>query len=281
MKVCAGIVTYNPDIDLLKKNISQIILQVDRVVLCDNGSINISELENVLNTFEKVKLIIFKENKGIATALNMLCRWAVQHRYDWILTLDQDSICPKELVSQLLRDVKKDTGIVAPRIIYKDNEKYLSKPKSQFEYVEWVITSASLTNLVAWKTVNGFDEWLFIDGVDYDFCIRLRRSGYMIIQDNRVTLYHELGKLKCRRLFGRTIYVTNHSPFRYYYMVRNGFYLKKKLHRGTPWIKTFKLLLKIILFEGDKMKKIEAIKKALSYANKGGRGASNSASFHL
>ena len=39
-KICAGIVLYNPEIDLLKKNIEAIADQVDCIYLFDNGSKN-------------------------------------------------------------------------------------------------------------------------------------------------------------------------------------------------------------------------------------------------
>ena len=64
---------------------------------------------------------------------------------------------------------------------------------------------------------------------------------------------HELGNLNCIRLFGKTIYVTHHSPQRKYYMVRNSIYLKKKLGSGTPARDVIKLIAKTLLFEKKKM----------------------------
>jgi GT2 family glycosyltransferase len=63
------------------------------------------------------------------------------------------------------------------------------------EYVDFCITSASCTNLNAWKNVGGFDEWLFIDLVDNDFCKRIIVSGYKILRINSLVLDQEFGKI--------------------------------------------------------------------------------------
>ena len=61
--ICAGIVLYNPDIDKLTKNINSIINQVSVVLLQDNGSSNIKEIEKLINQWENVKLIHNPANK--------------------------------------------------------------------------------------------------------------------------------------------------------------------------------------------------------------------------
>lgn len=46
----------------------------------------------------------------------------------------------------------------------------------------------------------------------------LNKTGYKICRVNTVSLLHELGNLKCRKIAERMIYVTNHSAFRRYDM---------------------------------------------------------------
>ena len=55
--ICAGIVLYNPDIDKLTNNINSIINQVSVVLLQDNGSSNIKEIEELIKQWENVKII--------------------------------------------------------------------------------------------------------------------------------------------------------------------------------------------------------------------------------
>lgn len=46
-RICAGIVTYNPDIPILKRNISSLNSQVNLIIIFDNGSMNYKEIINI------------------------------------------------------------------------------------------------------------------------------------------------------------------------------------------------------------------------------------------
>ena len=251
-KICAGIVTYNPDILRLKKNISNIANQVKTIIIFDNGSENINNIIELISCYSNVYILNNPENKGIAYALNKIFEWGKKNNFEWVLTLDQDSVVLGDLIDNY-EFISEKNAIVAPNILYKDNEQYKEIHDHDYEYVSWAITSASLTQLKAWEEIGGFDEYLFIDKVDYDFCVRLRCKGYFLVRTYKVTLDHELGNLNCIRLFGKTIYVTHHSPQRKYYMVRNSIYLKKKLGSGTPARDVIKLIAKTLLFEKKKM----------------------------
>lgn len=257
--VYAGIVTFNPDIQVLKKNIDSITKQVQSVVIFDNGSRNVNQIKKLISNYKACICIYSRTNKGIAYALNKLCEWGVEHRFNWILTLDQDSISPSNLVDCLKKYTGSKVAIVAPNIVYKNNEQYTHYSKNSYEIVPWAITSASLTNLKVWRKIDGFDEWLFIDGVDYDYGIRANKAGYRIIRIYDAQLYHELGNLKCISMLGKVIYVTNHSAFRKYYMTRNTIYLRNKLKTGKPVRTIVKYLAKVVFFEDDKKDKMCSI----------------------
>lgn len=272
MEVCAGIVTYNPDIELLRENIDSIINQTKQIVIYDNGSANLKLIEQLVLNYDDGTLLKGKENKGIAYALNRLCEWSIENGYDWILTLDQDSISPRNLIETLTRYADKDVAVVSPNIVYKNNESFAIKKEIRYEEVEWTITSASLTNLKVWKELDGFDEWLFIDGVDYDFGVRANAEGYKVIRCFDAELLHELGNLKCKKIFGKTIYVTNHFAWRKYYMARNNVYLNHKLHKGNPGKTISKYIIKTFVFEDNKMEKVASIIRGVSDGLKAIRG---------
>ena len=70
----AGIVTFNPDIELLRKNIEAICAQVDLVIIVDNGSRNLEDIRPLADAHH-CKLIPNAQNEGIATALNQIALW--------------------------------------------------------------------------------------------------------------------------------------------------------------------------------------------------------------
>ena len=64
----AGIVTYNPDIDILNINIKSIRGQLETVIIVDNGSKNFEEIERLAGE-HNIQIISNQKNFGIAAAL--------------------------------------------------------------------------------------------------------------------------------------------------------------------------------------------------------------------
>ena len=268
-RICAGIVTFNPDIELQKKNIEAIAPQLEKVYVCDNNSENILEISKLIEVYRhKAILIKLPENRGIAYALNTLCEKALTEGYDLILTLDQDTLTPLRLISVLSCYAKNNVAIVSPNIIYKNNERFSIVRTTEYDEVESTITSASLTNLKVWQQIGGFDNELFIDYVDYDFCYRAGNAGYKIIRVNKISILHELGKMKCMKIFGIVVHATNHPANRYYFMTRNMLIVKEKDKKGKPNTEITKLVLKIIFFEHGKAAKLHAVWKGLIHFRK-------------
>ena len=105
MKVIAGIVLYNPNIERLKLNIEAIQNQVCKIILYNNNSkFNIDD--DILK-FNNVILINGETNIGISGALNYIAK-KYNEEYDWMLTLDQDSICPENLISEYKKYLNLD-----------------------------------------------------------------------------------------------------------------------------------------------------------------------------
>lgn len=83
MKYIAGIVLYNPDLGRLKENIESICKQVDKVILIDNGSDNIREIEDLIKEYLNCILLKNGENMGIAYALNQILKYAYENDVKW------------------------------------------------------------------------------------------------------------------------------------------------------------------------------------------------------
>ena len=90
MKTILGvIITYNPNLDLLKKNINSFIASVNEVLIIDNGSESFSDLFQLENN--NIKILSNASNLGIADGLNRALLYAEENHFDYILTMDQDS----------------------------------------------------------------------------------------------------------------------------------------------------------------------------------------------
>lgn len=270
--IIAGVVTYNPEIPLLQKNLSALLELVDQVILVDNCSVNLNDIKLVVEYVDRITLIENHSNMGIACALNEIMEKAIDHGYSWVLTMDQDSIAPDNLISEYEKYLDSSVGILCP-IIYDRNKK--QKPMiylGTHEIIE-CITSGSLVNVSAWQKVNGFDEKLFIDGVDFDFCERLRKAGYRILEVGTIILSHAIGNITMRKFLFWDVSVKNHSAFRKYYIARNTIYLAKKNGSVVRLVKSYLQVVKqiavVTLYEQDKKQKLTAICKGMIEGIKG------------
>lgn len=263
--ICAGIVTYLPDIQRLWENIDAVSGQVDRVFVVDNGSQNVDDIRNLTEQYLNVELIRNVRNEGIAHALNQIIAKAERDHYGWALTLDQDSVCHKELVRNYLRYIDGSMGMLICDIVDRNYEMKRKIPTDFLEDVEKCITSGCLTNVKAVIHAGGFDEKLFIDMVDYDMCHSLRKLGYRIVNMHFEGLLHEVGKSKKYHISGFAFVVNNHSAQRKYTITRNSVYLIKK-HGLNPILEyavVFRRIFTVLFFEDKKADKIRAILKGV------------------
>lgn len=264
-KVAAGIVLYNPDIDRLKENLKSVSEQVDKVFFVDNASSNLKELEEMLKEFSRWDLIVNKKNEGIAEALNQLFRAAEKAGYEWLLTLDDDSVCDQNMVSSLLRYTQdEEAGIICPKAVDDKMQAEQEKNAVSLEKVDDCITAGSLTSVEAWRKIGGFDSRMFIDFVDIEYCLRLRVKGYKILRVNDTCVHQQYGNITGSfSIFGKKFYLFGYSPTRIYYSVRNQIYYIKKHHKNISTVKQILYLAgyigKRLVFENNRAKSFIAV----------------------
>ena len=91
MRILAVVILYNPDSKLLLKNLHGIAPFVDHILLWQNSEVDHSTISGIPYP-EKFEWAGNCENKGISTALNYAWDYAVNNSYDYLLTMDQDSV---------------------------------------------------------------------------------------------------------------------------------------------------------------------------------------------
>lgn len=265
MKLIGVVILYYPDIALLKINILSYINHIDKLIIWENTPTIDSYLSEI-KQFEfssKINIMGSGHNMGIAYALNRTCSYAKLEGYSWILTMDQDSsFNDNDFFDVFHKTDKNGVGIFCPvdgLRIYNINQ---NLPVN----VDLAVTSGNIVNLNVYKQVGGFDEKLFIDGVDHDFCFKCTLQGYKIIQFQNILLNHKLGDEKEIKTFkGGIVTISFHSPQRTYYIFRNSFYLFAKYNKLFPdVIKNRKKSLlhelkHIILYSDSKFKKLQSI----------------------
>ncbi len=274
-RVCAAIVAYHPDA-ALAAHVQALRPQVDELLLVDNGSGTDADALLSRCVALGAHLIRLPENLGIAAALNVAVQHARAAGHTWLATFDQDSHAPVALIDNLLAvlpDIPDANTIASLSPLFRNqttgaivHQPLLDPagPDLRWRAVAEVITSGSLIRLDAAAQVGDFDERLFIDGVDTDFCLRCRAQGYRIIEVQTTCLDHQLGQSAARNVLGVRKTVTQHSPLRRYYIARNNLYLAKRWLLRRPdwaWHYLSKLLrtLLMVLLEAQRGRKFRAM----------------------
>lgn len=277
--VAAVVVWFNPCMESAINAIRSYEKQVDKVYVVDNSDNSlIDRHKNSINEFENIEYHPLGANLGIAKALNVGFQKAISEGYPYVITLDQDSSASSDMVSKLVsaatelnRD-RTEYGIIAAQ---PDTPSRAERKKDGFTEMESVIASGNLVVADAFREVGGFKEELFIDYVDCWFSLDMRKHGYKIVQVNDAKLLHHLGSIVERSLFGIKMYPTNHSPIRSYYIARNRLYTKKEFGRFFPKyfrhekLNYLKFIIKIVLFERNKVAKIKRMMRGASDYRKG------------
>ena len=267
-------VAYYPDVTILD-NLRKLSEQITNIVLVDNASGGASaKWVESAGRLPGVTLIRNNSNLGIATALNIGIRHALQTGRQWVATFDQDTLIPPRYFEQLfevyeLCPARQNVGMIVPgnwswseldhAFIAK---KHLTEPA--WSFVRAALNSGSLIKPEIFESVGFYDDGLFLDYVDVEFCLRLQKNGFKILSATPVVLQHELGTKQTRNLLGFHLSFRIHAAWRYYYIMRNRVMLYHRYFSAFPlWaLQDFKGLLwemgRIIFLENGRRQKLNA-----------------------
>jgi rhamnosyltransferase len=285
MNVCAIIVTYHPQLDQLEQSLASLRPQVDALLLVDNASPEL--LLQGLRRLAREYVCLLHENSsnlGIATALNQGVEKARELGARFVVLFDQDSMVSCDFVAEELAThsrnaTERKIGVVSPQIINRvtgvrsaairggDGEPLLAQ------------TSGSLMPVTVFDEAGPFRDDLFIDYVDYEYCLRMRLKGWHIAFAENASLNHLPGKNSVVSRFGRTKYIADASPTRHYYEVRNCIWIVIRYIRSFP-APSCRLLwmlgrerTKVLLYEKNRLLKAQAWIQGLSDAVRNSMGA--------
>lgn len=264
-EVAAVVILYNPN-DSVYENIESYKDQVDILLIYDNSEVKNLALIGRLINCSKVVYIDNKSNRGIAEVLNMAAEKAINLGYKFLLTMDQDSKAPRDLIRKLIGKFKESdrVSIVSPLHSNKFNT-HLKSNKNIEEKVMSVMTSGNLLSLNAYQVIGPFLEDFFIDYVDIEYCIRANFLNYQVIRINDIVLLHNEANLTNKKILSRVYYPSNNFPTRFYYKTRNLLYLrsiyKKKFSYPLKmeYDAYLRNVVKMLLFEKEKVKKTRMI----------------------
>lgn len=230
-----GATVLQRHLDALKKQTRKI----NEIIVVNNASSD-DTLDVLVTEFPEVTVLNLSENSGVGGGLAAGLNYAVMtKKYDWIWLFDQDSLPSENGLERLLASLRniaeaESTAIVAPVNIHPETKMMCPglswrggrliptpEPNRHITLVDSVITSGSLVRREAIEAAGLPRADFFMDFVDHEHCLRLRRHGFKIAVVRDSILYHVHGDPSKLNILGRTKYWTDHAPWREYYMTRN------------------------------------------------------------
>lgn len=282
--ICAAIVvSYEPDMTLLRNNLLRIAPQVDQIFLIDNSTKFCAKDFCIDIDLPHLNCIPLFENLGVASALNHGISAAAENNVNFVLFLDQDSECSPTLINDLLDAYQRlfeqnySIAAVGARSIDRTTNQ-VSSPltfglfgtrahqcqKDCVVPVDFLISSGSLISMDTIQFVGGMREDLFIDHVDTEWILRAKLKGLQAYMACDAHIVHAIGERRKRVWVGRWRNAPLHKSFRYYYVYRNYLLLAKERYVPIRWkvmefLRLIQMAIFIIFFGDDRRESFKYI----------------------
>lgn len=287
MKIGCVVVLYNANKERVCQIVQGIVGQVDGLCFVDNSCRSIlNEIDSIVSCANDtfcLNYIPLNNNKGIAYAQNRGVDFFISQKFDYVLFCDQDSDLPKGTVNKLLnahialQNEKYNVGVVGTmpynkvtKMAYPLKSKIINSHLNingiKITETYSLISSASLIKVSSFGDVGYFNENLFIDGVDHEWCWRAwHLCGLRSFLVDDAIIYHYFGEGD-RKIGTKKISIA--SSTRLFYQYRNYLWLCRMPYTPRYWKKKngIKYAVKLFyypLFISPRMKNLNNIIKGI------------------
>lgn len=218
---------------------------LQEIIVVNNGSTD-GTRELLAQRYPQVTVLNLPENVGVGGGFSAgLSYAAIERKHDWIWLFDNDSM-PREDAGRRLEEAissfdgpVNEIGMLTPVGVHSQTKaRYYPefwrdrfvKPstedvKEPIWFADFAMSSGSLVRRDVVESVGLPRSDFFMDGVDFEYCLRIRNHGYKIAVVNAAELEHSLGNPRRVKFFGITKVVGEHAPWRQYYLARNVVYV--------------------------------------------------------
>lgn len=229
-------IVYEPTTEQIETVCSQLVGLGDQVLVHDN-SVTVEAREHVhaVCAAYGIEQISAGENIGTAGGLNNLLEHAARSGVTWLVYFDQDSILAEGYGKYLygLDYCAADVAMVGSRYVHPGQEAApASSSEAMLTETQFLIASGTAMRTSALLDVDGFDRRMFLDVVDHEICMRLRRFGWRLMVDDARVMTHEIGEHSAIVL--RRVRISRHPLWRRYQMWRNSMILLRRYLRSYP-----------------------------------------------
>jgi len=191
------------------------------IIVVDNGSEG--DDANLLSSEygSQTMIISNAENLGFPEGNNVGIRQALKKGSDFCLLLNNDTTVDPEFLTELVKAAKDPSiGVAGSKIYnYYDSNRVdsvggnawywlmflrhygLEEDKGQFDTIEdrdYVLANSMLIKREVFEKVGLLDPDFFFGAEEYDYCIRVKRHGYRMINVPSSKIWHKSGRCRAK-----------------------------------------------------------------------------------
>lgn len=213
-RVSAVVPVYGSEPKIISRCLNCILPQVDEIIVTAETQ---DKVPKGIPNDPKIRVVV-KGWKGIGYGRN--ANYGVRHATGkWLLLLNDDVFLQPDAVSQMMKCVRSDTGMVTHLLRYEsgaiyptamgrspgdadwhhiDNGKSVTSLKECIE-LENCCGASTLVRRQAFYAASGFDESFFLYCEDNDFALKMRREGWKIMYSPSALGVH-IGHLSSQKI---------------------------------------------------------------------------------
>ena len=188
-----------------------------QTVLVDNGSVDGSG-EKLKSEFPEIELLSSIENVGFTGGNNLGIQWALDHLFDQVLLLNNDTLVEPDFLNPLVSFLEQnpDYGAVQPKIMLEaERDKLWNAGGGYFRWLEmtwsigigqldkgqfdqekdtpWITGCAFLVSSAAIRQAGMLDNRFFAYYEDVEWSFRIKKSGFRLRYLPQSKIYHVAG----------------------------------------------------------------------------------------
>lgn len=199
-----------------------------KTLVIDNGSTD-GSIDFVKTNFADVEVVVNEKNLGFAGGNNVGMRYAIDHNFDYVYLLNQDTVVSEDFINEAVVVARTDAriGAVQSKLLLHDKPELLNSRGNMIHYLGFAFAggyleidrpleiseiayasgASCLLNVSALKEVGLFNDGFFMYHEDTDLGWRFWLAGWRVVLAPKSAVYHK--------------YEFSRSIKKYYFMERN------------------------------------------------------------
>lgn len=182
-KLAIGFVIYRPTRSFYKR--LEIINKLDVSFYIYDNSPEITATKEMIGSLPCGRYLSSGKNEGLGWGLSELCQKAYQEDFECLLFFDQDTGFNSETISFIQSFMSENIASLSKNysaIVFSGAGINSLKNVDGLPVipVDFAINSGSLFILESLKKLGWHDKSYFVDGVDYEFCLRSHITGFRV-----------------------------------------------------------------------------------------------------